>query len=108
MERLRRGDIVAVAAGKPRPAVVVQANALLPSSMVIVVPLTSDVDDRPPPFTQMSVDPSPSNRLRVTSRAMIDRVVGVPEGLLRPTGGRLEDEKMTELTRLMALWLGIG
>ena len=33
---MKRGDIVTVAAGKPRPAVVVQSNHLLPYPMVIV------------------------------------------------------------------------
>ncbi|MBM4363523.1 MAG: type II toxin-antitoxin system PemK/MazF family toxin, partial [Deltaproteobacteria bacterium] len=38
---MKRGDIVTVAAGKPRPAVVVQSDHLLPYPMVIVIPFTS-------------------------------------------------------------------
>jgi hypothetical protein len=34
-------DVVTVASGKPRPAVVVQSDHLLPYPMVIVVPFTS-------------------------------------------------------------------
>lgn len=105
---MKRGDIVTVAAGKPRPAVVVQSDHLLPCPMVIVVPFTSEIDARPPPFSRTTVDPSPMNRLRQVSQLMVDRVLGVPAGHLRPTGGRLEDEKLTDLTRLLALWLGIG
>lgn len=97
-----------LAAGKPRPAVVVQSDHLLPYPMVIVVPFTSEIDTRPPPFTRMTVDPSPTNGLRRVSQLMIDRIIGVPGVGLRHTRGRLEDDKLTELTRLLALWLGIG
>jgi mRNA interferase MazF len=105
---VKRGDIVTLAAGKPRPAIVVQSDHLLPYPMIIVVPMTSEVDGRPPPFTRITVDPSPSNGLRQVSQIMVDRIIGVPSAGLRPTKGRLEDDKLTELTRLLALWLGIG
>jgi mRNA interferase MazF len=105
---VRRGDIVTVAAGKPRPAVVVQSDHLLPYPMVIVVPFTSEVEARPPPFTRITVDPSPINGLRRVSQIMVDRIIGLPASSLRSTAGRLEDEKVTELTRLLALSLGIG
>jgi mRNA interferase MazF len=105
---VKRGDIVTVAAGKPRPAVVVQSNHLLPYPMVIVVPFTSEIDARPPPFTRLTIDPSPVNGLRRVSQLMIDRIIGLPAATLRPTTGTLDDQQMTEITRLLALWLGIG
>lgn len=105
---MKRGDIVTVASGKPRPAVVVQSNHLLPYPMVIVVPFTSEIDARPPPFTRLTIDPSPVNRLRRVSQLLIDRIIGLPALTLRPTGGSVEDQEMTEITRLLALWLGIG
>ena len=105
---MKRGDIVTVATGKARPAVVVQSDHLLPYPMIIIVPVTSEIDVRPPPFTRINVDPSPINRLRAVSQLMVDRIIGVPAAGLRPTSGRLQDDKMTELTRLLALWLGIA
>jgi mRNA interferase MazF len=105
---VKRGDIVTVATGKPRPAVVVQSDHLLPCPMVIIVPFTSEVDARPPPFTRITVEPSSINGLRTVSQVMVDRIIGVPAAALRPTGGRLEADRMTELTRLLALWLGIA
>ena len=105
---MKRGDIVTVASGKPRQAVVVQSNHLLPYPMVIVVPFTSEIDTRPPPFTRLTIDPSPVNGLRRVSQLMIDRIIGLPALTLRPTAGSLEDQEMTEITRLLALWLGIG
>lgn len=105
---MKRGDIVTVAAGKPRPAVVVQSDHLLPYPMIIVVPMTSEIDTRPPPFTRITIDPTPVNGLKRVSQLMIDRIIGLPSAGLRPTNGRLEDERLTELTRLLALWLGIG
>lgn len=76
--------------------------------MIIVVPLTSDIDARPPPFTRITIDPSPTNGLKSVSQVMLDRIIGLPQASLRPTRGRLEDDKLTELTRLLALWLGLG
>ena len=105
---MRRGDIVTVAAGEPRPAVVVQSDHLLPYPMVIVVPFTSEIDERPPPFTRLTVDPSPLNGLRRVSQLMVDRIIGLPLAELRPTEGRLEEHRMTELSRVLALWLGIA
>ena len=49
------GDIVTVAFGKPRPAAVVQSDHLLPYPMVVVVPFTSEIDARPPPFTRLTL-----------------------------------------------------
>jgi mRNA interferase MazF len=105
---MKRGDIVTVAAGKPRPAVVVQSDHLLPYPMVIVVPFTSELASRPPPFTRMTIDPTPINRLGKVSQLMVDRIAGVPLASTRATDGRLEDDKLSELTRMLALWLGIG
>jgi mRNA interferase MazF len=105
---VNRGDIVTVATGKPRPAIVVQSDHLLPYPMVIVVPFTSEIDVRPPPFTRITIDPTPINGLRKVSQIMVDRIIGLPATKLRPTGRRLEDDQMTALTRLLALWLGIG
>lgn len=105
---MKRGDIVTVAAGKPRPAIVVQSDNLLPYPMIIVIPMSSEIDARPPPFTRMTVDPSPTNGLKRVSQIMVDRIIGLPAAGLRPTNGRLEDDKLTELTRVLALWLGIG
>lgn len=105
---MKRGDIATLAAGKLRPAIIVQSDHLLPYPVIIVVPMTSEIDTRPPPFTRMTVDPSPTNGLRRVSQIMVDRIVGVPSTGLRATNGRLEDDKLTELTRLLALWLGIG
>lgn len=105
---MKRGDIVTVATGKPRPAIVVQSDHLLPYPMIIVVPLTSEIDARPPPFTRITIDPSPTNGLKRVSQIMVDRIIGLPSAKLRPTPGQLEDDKLTELTRLLALWLGIG
>lgn len=105
---MNRGDLVILAAGKPRPAVVVQSDHLLPYPVVIVVPFTSEIDARPPPFTRLTIDPTPANGLRKVSQIMVDRIIGVPATGLRPTRGRLDSDKMTDLTRLLALWLGIG
>jgi mRNA interferase MazF len=105
---VKRGDIVTVATGKLRPAIVVQSDHSLPYPMLFVVPVTSEIDARSPPFTRITIDPSPTNGLKRVSQIMVDRIIGLPSAKLRPTPGQLEDDKLTELTRLLALWLGIG
>ena len=73
---MRRGDIVTVAikgdAGKPRPALVVQADELfgdLPT--VVVLPLTSALADLP--LTRVNLEPNAANGLRAASQVMVSR-----------------------------------
>ena len=76
---MRRGDVVTVAAagdyGKPRPALVVQADgfAVLPS--VSVLQLTSEVHAEH--LIRITVQPSAGNGLHKPSQVMIDRAVTV-------------------------------
>src|ERR1039457_5982453 len=64
---MRRGDVVTVAAtgdyGKPRPAVIVQTDALpAEHASVVVCQLTSDCSDAPD--FRVTIEPSERNGLR--------------------------------------------
>jgi len=111
VDRVTRGGLVVVAMpgdyGKPRPALIVQAdvfNAAHPS--VTVVPVTSTLVDAP--LFRLTIEPSPSNGLRSLSQLMVDKVTTVPRARLGPLIGRLDDDILVRVNRALALWFGIA
>ena len=106
---MRRGDIVTVATkgpwlGKPRPAVVVQTDAINQMHPTITIcPLTSAV--RPWPRFRLDVSPSDTNMLQRDCQLMVDKVAPAPRSALRPTGGRLAPWLMLQLDRSLRWWL---
>ncbi|WP_240611824.1 type II toxin-antitoxin system PemK/MazF family toxin [Acidiferrobacter sp. SPIII_3] len=76
---LRRGDIVTVAApgdfGKPRPALVVQADAFSGHPTVTVCLLTSAL--RGAPLFRLDIAPASENGLRVPSQIQIDKLLTI-------------------------------
>jgi mRNA interferase MazF len=77
---LKRGNLVTIAVsgdyGKPRPALVIQANAFGALPSVTVLRLSSDLI--PAQLTRLTVEPTPENGLRTTSQVMIDKAVSIP------------------------------
>ena len=63
---VRRGDLVTVALqgdyGKPRPALVIQADQFVDLGSVVILPITSTLVDAP--LLRPTVEPSPDNGLR--------------------------------------------
>ena len=106
---MRRGDIVAVAlqgdTGKPRPAIVVQTDMLPPRAKVLVVPLTSELDDAP--LSRMILVPTPGNGLRETSQLMFDRLTSARRDKCEGPFGRLDGPQTIELDRNLAIVLGL-
>ena len=77
---MKRGDVVVVAAsgdyGKPRPAVVVQTDALPQAhASVVICQMTSELAEAPD--FRVTVDPSATNGLRTRSQVMADTPVTV-------------------------------
>ena len=107
---MKRGDLVTVALpgdfGKPRPALVVQADAFEDAATVTVVLITSMLIDAP--LIRPSVEPTANNGLRVPSQIMIDKVMTVRRERLGAPFGQIEAEAMFTVNRLLALFLGIG
>jgi mRNA interferase MazF len=107
---VRRGDLVTIALsgdyGKPRPALVVQADefALLPS--VTVLRLTSELHDWP--LLRVTVGPSSANGLKKPSQVMIDKAATVPRDKLGSRMGRLESSTMRAVDEALAAFLGLG
>ncbi len=76
---MHRGDLVTVAAlcdyGKPRPAVVIQGDAINqadPDSVILVL-MTGTLRDAP--LLRLTVDPTPANGLQKLSQVMVDKLV---------------------------------
>jgi len=64
-----RGDLVVVAApgdyGKPRPAVIVQSDAMPQShASIVICPLTSELSEAD---FRITIEPEPANGLRIRS-----------------------------------------
>jgi mRNA interferase MazF len=106
---LRRGTVVAVAspgayAGKPRPAVVVQADRWLQAHpSVTLCPLTSTLVDAP--LVRLPVQPTARNGLKKPSQLMIDKLFTVPLSSLGKVVGQLEPQLLIELDLALRGWL---
>jgi mRNA interferase MazF len=107
---MQRGDVVTVSApgayGKPRPAVIIQGdalNAVANSSNVALI--TSTIVDAP--LLRLTLPPTPANGLRQTSQVQINRIVTLPMEKMGARIGRLEDSQLVELNRLLAVVIGL-
>jgi len=107
---VKRGDLVTVALkgeyGKPRPALVVQSDLFDAHPSVTIMPVTSDLRDMP--LFRVDVEPTDQNGLRKASQVMIDKIHTVSRERCGSSFGRLEEDRMVVVNRLMVLFLGMG
>jgi len=106
---VRRGDLVTIAIGgdhgKPRPALVVQADAFSALPSVTVLRLTSEIHAEH--LIRISVPPTPENGLRAPSQIMIDKLVTVPRERIGTVIGRLDDALMRTVGQALTAFLGL-
>jgi len=108
---MRRGDVVTVAAtgdyGKPRPAVIVQTDALPPAhASVVVCQMTSDCSDAPD--FRVTIDPSKTNGLRVKSQVMADKPITIRRERIGRHIGHLDDKDVARLSIALAFVMGLA
>ncbi len=108
---MRRGDIVTVAApgdyGKPRPAVVIQADLLNEVAQSTIVALvTGHLVDAP--LLRLTLKPDPENGLQKPSQVQPNRLLTLPTAKIGAKIGRLSPEQMIELDRLLAVVVGLA
>jgi len=107
---IQRGDLITVAlrgdAGKPRPALVIQADHFVDLSTVVVLPLTSTLLDLP--LVRVTIEPVPATGLQQRLQVMISRPQFVPRARLGPLIGSADAGTLLEVTRRLAVLLGIG
>jgi mRNA interferase MazF len=105
-----RGEVWTVSggayAGKPRPAVVVQADGVSGFASVTLVPCTTSAVDAP--LLRPVLSPTTENGLLSPSRAMADKVTTIPRGNLGKRLGRIAPEDMERIERALALHLGLA
>jgi mRNA interferase MazF len=108
---LSRGDLVIVSApgdyGKPRPAVVVQSDAIPQNhASVIICPLTTS--EWAEAVFRVANDPKPETGLRARSQIMADKPVTVRRERVRQRIGRLANADMARLNVALALVMGLA
>ena len=107
---MRRGDLVTVALqgeqGKPRPALVVQADRFADLAAVTVLPITGTLLDAP--LLRVEVAPNAQNGLAKPSQIMVDKPQTPPRGKLGAVIGRLDDATMLAVNRALAVFLGLA
>ena len=107
---MKRGDLVSVTTsgdyGKPRPALIVQSELFSEHQSVTICLLTSHITQTP--LFRYNVEPSGDNGLSVTSQVQIDKIMTVPREKTGAVIGQLSDKQMNEITKLLALWIGLA
>jgi mRNA interferase MazF len=107
---MQRGDLVTVAlrgdAGKPRPALVIQSDIFADLPTVVVLPLTSTLLDLP--LVRVTIEPLPATGLQQRSQVMISRPQFVPRVKLGRVIGSVDAATILEVTRRLAVLLGVG
>ena len=108
---MRRGDVVIVAAAgdyrKPRPAVVVQTDALPEDHpSVIVCQMTSASVDTTD--FRVLIEPRDDNGLRVRSQVMADKPVTITRERVGQRIGRLTADEMNRLDVALAFVVGLS
>lgn len=107
---MKRGDLVLVALpgdfGKPRPALIIQSDLFAEHPSVTVCLLSSHL--QPTPLFRHQVEPSPDNGLTTSCQVQIDKLMTLPRTKLGMRIGCLPERQMQEITRLLALWIGIA
>jgi mRNA interferase MazF len=92
--------------GKPRPAIVVQAEGFGDDPLtVIVCPVSSHVVGAP--RLRPIVEPSAKNGLRRRSQVMTDKLIALRKERIRQTIGALEEEVCEDLDRALLIVLGL-
>ncbi|WP_308388207.1 type II toxin-antitoxin system PemK/MazF family toxin [Acidithiobacillus sp. AMEEHan] len=107
---MMRGDLVTVAMpgdfGKPRLALVIQANQFSEHNSVTLLLVTSTLVAAP--LLRVTVQPNTENGLEKPSQVMVDKVMTVKRDRVRPTFGHIDADVLVEVERCLAVFLGIA
>ena len=107
---MKRGDLVTVALagdfGKPRPAIVIQADSFADAGTVTVLLVSSMLVDAP--LLRITVEPDPQNGLHKTSQIMVDKAMTLRRERLGPVFGLVDDETLLAVNRALAVFFGLA
>ena len=86
---MKRGSLITVAVqgdyGKPRPAVVIQSDAMDDADSVLLCRLTSALRDAP--LFRLTLEPDARNGLQARSQVMVDKIMAVRRDRCGPAFG---------------------
>ena len=108
---MTRGDVVIVATrgaytGKPRPALVVQADLFNEThASITVCPITSDVIDAP--LFRVTIPPGARSGLRSASQVMVDKIVSVPRTAIDRKVGGCDSAELQLVDDALRRWLSL-
>ncbi len=107
---MKRGDLVTIAMqgdfGKPRPALVIQADAFGDLLSLTLLPVSSTLLDAP--RLRVPLQPSATNGLQKPSQVMVDKAITVKRERVGPAFGRIDPGALIEVERCLAIFLGIA
>lgn len=107
---IRRGGLVVVAVpgayGKPRPALIVQADLFADLPSVVICPLTTLLRDDADQF-RLTIDPTEANGLREVSQVAVDKITVIPRSKIGEVIGQADDAFLLRFNRTLALFLGV-
>lgn len=105
-----RGDFVTIAMqgdfGKPRHALVIQANQFIEHASATVLPITGMLVAAP--LLRVTVQPSAENGLQKPSQVMVDKAMTVKRDKVGRSFGRIDADALVEVERCLAVFLGIA
>ena len=105
-----RGDFVTIAMqgdfGKPRPALIIQADPFSELESVTVLPVTSSLVEAP--LFRVTVQPTSANGLQKPSQVMVDKAMTVRRDKIGLAFGRIDTNSLVEVERGLAVLLGIA
>jgi len=93
--------------GKPRPAVIVQTDALpAEHASVIVCQMTSDIAEAPD--FRITIEPTEKNGLRTRSQLMADKPVTIRRERIGRKIGSLDEKDIDRLNIALAFVMGLA
>lgn len=105
-----RGNFVTIAMqgdfGKPRPALVIQADQFGEHATVTVLPVTSTLVAAP--LLRITIQPSAENGIQKPSQVMVDKAMTVKRDKVGQVFGRIDADAMVEVERCLVVFLGIA
>ncbi len=106
---LRRGDLITIVVsgdyGKPRPALVIQADMFSALNSVTVLRLTSELHNWP--LLRITIEPKKANGLQKPSQVMIDKATTVPREKIGQCIGHVDRNTMRCVEEALSKFLGL-
>jgi mRNA interferase MazF len=106
---LKRGDLVTIAVsgdyGKPRPAVIIQADAFDDLASLTVALLTSEIYQAP--LLRVAIPPGKETGLHKFSQVMVDKITTVPRSKIGQRIGSVEASTLRAINQALKGFLDL-